>query len=90
MTPTEMESLIRTLDLRTLRIEQILPTLATKEDLKAFATKDDLKALATKEDLAETKRYALILHEDVKADLRLLAEHLVAVMERLDRLERRG
>jgi hypothetical protein len=51
MTRTEMEDVLRNLDRRVERIEQILPTLATKEDLKAFATKEDLKAFATKEDL---------------------------------------
>ena len=51
MTAIEMEDLLKKLDLRTSRIEQILPTLATKDDLKAFATKDDLKAFATKDDL---------------------------------------
>ena len=34
MTRTEMEDVLRSLDLRVGRIEQILPTLATKEDLK--------------------------------------------------------
>src|SRR5262245_45261032 len=58
MTATEMEDLLKNLDLRTSRIEQFLPTLASKEEVRAirndldrFATKDDLKAFATKEDL---------------------------------------
>jgi hypothetical protein len=33
MTAIEMEDLLKKLDLRTSRIEQILPTLATKADL---------------------------------------------------------
>jgi len=33
MTPTEMETLLQTLDGRWARIEQILPTLATRDDL---------------------------------------------------------
>ena len=68
MTATEMEDLLRNLDLRTSRIEQILPTLATKDDLKAFATKEDLKAFATKEDL---KAYPT--KEDLKEALKLYA-----------------
>jgi hypothetical protein len=47
----EIETVIKNIDERTSRIEQILPTLATKEDLKAFATNEDLKTFATKEDL---------------------------------------
>lgn len=51
----ELEHVVRNVDARMARIEQILPTLATKEDLKAFATKEDLKAYVTKADL---KAYA--------------------------------
>src|SRR5262249_51195947 len=69
MDQVEIEGLIKDLNTRTKRIEQILPTLATKEDvsdvrkdLKAFATKDDLKAYAAKEDLK-----ALATKEDLRA-----------------------
>jgi hypothetical protein len=62
MTGTEMEDVLKNLDLRLTNVEQILPTLATKDDLKAFATKEDLRAFATKEDL---KAYAT--KEDLKA-----------------------
>ena len=58
MDQLEIEGLIKDLNTRTKRIEQILPTLATKQDvvdvrtdLAAFPTKDDLKAFATKDDL---------------------------------------
>src|SRR5215470_4016866 len=58
MDQLEIEGLIKDLNARTKRIEQILPSLATKEDLadlkndvKAGATKDDLKACATKDDI---------------------------------------
>ena len=90
--------MVKNLDRRMSAAEQILPTLATKEDLKVFATKEDLKAFATKEDLKafatkkdlnekfeEAKRYALVLHEDLKADITLIAEHLADVMTRLPR-----
>ena len=112
MTPSEMEAMVKNLDHRVDRIEQILPTLATKEDLKAFATKEDLKAFATKEDLEafatkkdleafatkeelralagemrqgfeEARRFTLMLHEDLKAQIGLIAEHLADVMSRL-------
>ena len=51
MDQIEIEALVKNIDGRTKRIEQILPTLATKDDLKPFATKDDLKPFATKDDL---------------------------------------
>lgn len=61
-------------------IEQILPTLATKEDLKAFATREELN-----EKFEEAKRFALVLHEDLKGTIGLIAEHLSDVMNRLKR-----
>ena len=87
MPPIDVVTMVKNLDQRTSALEQILPTLATKEDLKAFATKEDLKAFATKKDLEEkfeeAKRFALVLHEDLKGDIALLAEHLSDVMTRL-------
>lgn len=87
MTPTEMKDVLKNLDLRVGRIEQILPTLATKDDLKAFATKEDLKAFATKEELKvgleEVKRHALMLHEQTREDIRLLAAHVADISQRL-------
>jgi len=69
MDQLEIEGLIKDLNTRTKRIEQILPSLATKQDLadvrndvKAGATKDDLKACATKDDLK-----ACATKDDLKA-----------------------
>ena len=63
--------------------------LAVKEDV--LAVKQD--ALATKETLmtaiSDLRSQMLMLHEDSKSDNRLLAEHLVGVMQRLDRFEQR-
>ena len=111
--------MVKNLDHRVDRIEQILPTLATKEDLKVFATKEDLKSFATKEDLKsfatkkdleafatkkdleatkeelralaaemrqgfeEARRFKLVLHQDLKGQLALIAEHLADVTSRL-------
>ena len=84
--------------LPTLATKQDLEAFATREDLKAFATKEDLRAFATKADLSEAinevrsemqekfeeaKRFALVLHEDLKGDFRLIAGHLLDVMSRL-------
>ena len=89
MPPVDVVKMVKNLDQRMSAVEQILPTLATKEDLKAFATKEDLKGFATKKDLEEkfdeAKRFALVLHEDLKGDIALLAEHLSDVMTRLSR-----
>ena len=79
MTPIEAEAMIRNLNTRMTGIEQILPTLATKEDLREavrnLATKNDLsEGLAST--LAESKHYTLVLFEDLKGDIRLLAEGL--------------
>jgi hypothetical protein len=98
MSPVDVMTMVKNLDRRLSAVEQILPTLATKDDLKAFATKEDLKAFATKEDLKafatkedlasgleEVRRFALVLHEDLKSDIHLIAEHLADVMTRLPR-----
>jgi len=98
MSPVDVLAMMKNLEQRTAAVEQILPTLATKEDLKVYATKEDLKAFATKEDLKafptraemeekfeEAKRFALVLHEDLKGDIALIAEHVADVMTRLPR-----
>src|SRR3954468_13172585 len=81
--------------LPTLATKEDLKVFATKADLEAFATKADLEAFATKADLRayptraemeekfeEAKRFALVLHEDLKSDIALIAEHLGDVMTR--------
>ena len=96
MTATEMEEVLKKLDLRLTNVEQILPTLATKDDLKAFATKDDLKAFATKEDLKplatkdemralfdEAKRHARVLFEETQEKLEMIAGHVADISQRL-------
>jgi archaellum component FlaC len=79
---SEMEAVLKSLDQRVGRIEQILPTLATKSDLDRYATKADLDRYATKDDLRNEIRGVKVLIEDVKADTRLLAEHMAALMQR--------
>lgn len=94
MTATEMEEVLKNLDLRLTNVEQILPTLATKEDLKAFATKEDLKAFATKEDLdsfrqemrdlhSEAKRHASMLFEQTQEKFEIIATHVADISQRL-------
>jgi hypothetical protein len=74
MTATEMEDVLKKLDLRTSRIEQILPTLATKDDLKVFATKTDLE---------EVKTHLAVRIEAVEGQLAMIAEHLADFSQRL-------
>ena len=87
MSPVDVLAMVKNLDQRASTIKQILPTLATKEDFKVLVTKEDLKAYPTRaemeEKFEEAKRFALVLHEDVKSDLALIAEHLADVMQRL-------
>jgi hypothetical protein len=76
--------------------------LASKRDLgilrnelrEELASKRDVGALKKelRHELAErfddAKRYALVLHEDLKNDIGLIAEHLADVMSRLPRRDR--
>ena len=80
-------------DLKAFATKEDLKAFATKEDLKAYATKEELKAalkpVATRVEMEvkfeEAKRFALVLHEDLKSDMALIAEHLADVMTRLPR-----
>ena len=91
MTPTDLEAMVKKLDQRVTSIEQILPTLATKKDLERFATKEELRqeinGLRTEmQALSEgDRRYALVLHEELRSQIGLIAEHLAEVMSRLPR-----
>jgi len=53
--------------------------------MKAFATKTELAALRTDmlEKFDEARHFALVLHEDLKGQIGLIAEHLADVMRRL-------
>ena len=89
MTATEMEEVLKNIDLRLTNVEQILPTLATKDDLKALATKEELKAFATKEDMrdlfSEAKRHAVILFEQTQEQLEIIAAQVADISQRLPR-----
>ena len=84
---SEMEAVLKSLDQRVGRIEQILPTLATKTDLERYATKAELR---------DEIRGVKVLVEDARSATRLIAEHLstlmsqmLEVLRRLERIERR-
>ena len=85
---SEMEAVLKSLDQRVGRIEQILPTLATKTDLERYATKADLERFATKADLERlSTRTDLELSairtavETSERRIRVLFEHLSGSVE---------
>jgi chromosome segregation ATPase len=128
-----MEALLRTLDARTLRMEQILPTLATKVELRDLGetvagldtrlgrvevrlerVEGRLESVEVRLDSVEgrlervevrldgvearlgrvedrlgrvedTQHRLLILAEDTRGDVRLLAEHVASALERIPR-----
>jgi len=63
MSPIQLEAIVKNLNNRVDRIEQILPTLATTRDL--LATKQDV--LATQRDVLETRQDVLAVKQDVLA-----------------------
>jgi hypothetical protein len=86
-----MEEVLRDLDRRVGRIEQILPTLVTKDDLQKaiapLATKEELRnavaGLATKEELRNAVA-GLATKEEVRAEGERTRAHFDAVAERLE------
>jgi hypothetical protein len=86
---SEMEAVLKNLDVRVGRIEQILPTLATKTDLERFATKTDLERFATKADLEASERRLRVLFEHLAGSVDTLAVHLSDQMHRLSDLVER-
>ena len=62
---SEMEAVLKSLDQRVGRIEQILPTLATKTDLERYATKAELR---------DEIRGVKVLIEDVRGEVRTVAD----------------
>ena len=78
MDQLEIEGIIKDLNTRTKRIEQILPTLAGKDDLKALATKNDLKVYATKEEVREegeeTRRHFDVVADGLKESIKVIAD----------------
>ena len=73
------DDLLRNLDRRVGRIEQVLPTLATKDEIRNLATKDEIRNLATRDELA---RFAT--KEDMLAEGVRTRAHFDAVAERLE------
>ena len=73
---SEMEAVLKSLDQRVGRIEQVLPTLATKADLERYATKADLR---------DEIRGARVLIEDVQGDVKIVHDRIDIEMAGLNR-----
>ena len=82
MTTGNMEQRLENVEHRVDRIEQILPTLATREDLKRA-----IAPLATKVELREFEQrlrtHFDVVAESLRDDIRLVAEAVVALSERV-------
>ena len=101
MTRMNLEQVVRNIDRRLDRVEQILPTLPTRDEMHTairqavapLATREELDqklaGLATKQELQEafehSRRYTQVHFESLKDDIRLLAEAMVNVQASLDR-----
>ena len=83
-----MEEVLENLNRRVDRIEQILPTLATKDDLRKaiapLATKEEVRAEGER-----TRAHFNAVAERLEEQIRLLAEALLSIEQRLTRLEAR-
>ena len=62
MKPMNLERVVRNIDRRLERVEQILPTLPTREELR--------------EEFERSRRHTQILFESLKDEIRLVAEGL--------------
>ena len=77
-----MEDLVRNLDQRVGRIEQILPTLATKDDLANFVTREEFRA-----ECERTRAHFDAVAERLESQIRLLAEGLLALTRRFEEFQ---
>ena len=88
MSTGQMEQRLGNVERRVDRIEEILPTLATREDLKAaiapLATKAELRA-AIAESEKRMRTHFDVVAESLRGDIRLVAEAVVTLSERVDR-----
>lgn len=83
-----VEDVLRSLDQRVGRIEQILPTLATRDEIRNLATRDELARYATKEDMlaegARTQAHFDSVAERLETQIRVVAEGLLSLDRRFE------
>lgn len=70
MKPMNLDQVVRNIDRRLDRVEQILPTLATREELR--------------EEFERSRRHSDVLFESLKDDIRLVAEGLATMQAKLE------
>jgi hypothetical protein len=85
----ELETVVKNIDQRVGRIEQIVPTLATKEDVRVaiapLATRAEMHE-ALREEGERTRRHFDIVAEDLRSHIRLIAEGQIGLQQRMDDL----
>lgn len=74
-----MEDVLKSLDRRVGRIEQILPTLATKDELARYATKEDMLAEGER-----TRAHFDSVAERLESQIRVIAEGLMSLNRRFE------
>lgn len=74
-----VEEVLRSLDRRVGRIEQILPTLATKDELARYATKEDMLAEGER-----TRAHFDVVAERLESQIRVIAEGLMSLDQRFE------
>ena len=98
MNPSELEQIVKDSNQRIRNIEQILPTLATKEgteerlrtEVAKLATKEELRAVEEtlrvkiEDESRQTRCHFDIVAEDLRGDIRLLAESIAGVSQAHD------
>jgi glucan phosphorylase len=91
MQPEPLEQVVRNVDARLTRVEQILPTLATKEEMRT-AIAEAIAPLATKEEVRaevrdegeRTRRHFDVVAERLEGHIKLVAEGLIGLREHMD------
>jgi t-SNARE complex subunit (syntaxin) len=96
MEPQPLEEVVRNVDMRLTRVEQILPTLATKTELQEaiapLATKVELREVRSelREEMRRegerTRRHFDVVTERLEGHIRLIAEGQVLLQERFEDL----
>ena len=85
---SELETLIKNIDARTKRIEQILPTFVTKDDAKAFPRREEMHA-AIREEGESTRQHFNAVAGRIEESVKVIAEGHEATKGSLSAHDRR-
>jgi len=92
MAPQPLEEVVRNVDMRLTRVEQVLPTLATKAELQhaitPLATKVELQELREemRHEGERTRRHFDVVTERLEGHIQLIAEGQALLQERFEDL----